>query len=93
MKKLTSIHDFIALKRNTKIKVSDGMKEPPKHHTKKHASWKHRNYVGFLYGTEQFGGPLYVRVTDKIGSMLVNCYPINGSLSFFIEDTTTEEHS
>lgn len=30
------------------VRVSDGTKEPPKHHTKKHGAWELRNYDGFV---------------------------------------------
>ena len=88
MKKLETLQDFITLERNTKITVSDDTEEPPKHHKRKHASWSLRNYTGYLYGTEQLGGPLYIKIASKIGSMFVNNYRVSGSLSFYIDEPT-----
>ncbi|MCY9874031.1 hypothetical protein [Vibrio barjaei] len=31
------------LKRGMRVKMSDGTKEPPKHHTRKHEDWAHNN--------------------------------------------------
>jgi len=35
--------DLTTLNKNDKITISDGSKEPPKHHNKKHSAWKDKN--------------------------------------------------
>jgi hypothetical protein len=37
------------------VTVSDGAKEPPKHHTKKHSAWRRRNFTGVIYSANDLG--------------------------------------
>jgi len=36
-----------------RVRVSDGTKEPPKHHSRKLSSWKGRNYTGAVDEVEE----------------------------------------
>jgi hypothetical protein len=41
------------LKKGTPIRISNGEKQPPKHHTKKLSAWKSKNRVGYFYEYEE----------------------------------------
>ena len=38
-----------------KVSVSDGTKEPPKHHKRKHATWEFNNFTGWVHRVEKDG--------------------------------------
>lgn len=40
------------LKKGQLVKISNGEKEPSKHHTKKHAKWETYNRQGYVYEYE-----------------------------------------
>ena len=40
------------LKKGQLVKISNGEKEPAKHHTKKHAAWEQYNRQGYVYEYE-----------------------------------------
>lgn len=45
----------LPLPKGTKVRVSDGTPEPPARFTRKHASWKARNYEGYVFRHDQSG--------------------------------------
>ena len=57
-KTLKTLADFEQLKKGQTIFVSNGEKEPPKHHTRKHKTWSLRNYKGFVHHFTFSGGSL-----------------------------------
>lgn len=55
------------LEKGTRVRVSDGTEEPPKHHKKKHRLWLMNNFDGYVYRHDQFG----VTVAKNINDMVV----------------------
>jgi len=49
-------------KKGDPVRVSNGEKEPPKHHTRKHAKWRFRNYDGFFHEYDSMG---YIMVDES----------------------------
>lgn len=37
------------------VTISDGAKEPPKHHTNKHRAWRMSNFTGVVHGADDLG--------------------------------------
>lgn len=46
---MLTLDDLKTLKSGTPIRISDGTKQPPKHHTKKLSSWSYNNFNGYFY--------------------------------------------
>lgn len=63
------------LKENDQIIISDGTKEPPKHHTRKHFAWRLNNRTCLVHRYE----PQFSRlgVKDKPNSAVVDCLQVN----------------
>ncbi|WP_199438699.1 hypothetical protein [Vibrio owensii] len=52
-----------------KVKISDGTKEPPKHHTKKHSDWSYRNRIGYVYSVEpEYGSFGLVKSSELVSA-------------------------
>ena len=77
LKTLKTIEDFEQLIKGQRIHISNGEKEPPKHHTKKHKSWYLRNYVGFVYRFGYSAGRYEIAVDSTGTGILVNVYDMN----------------
>ncbi|MDI4654259.1 MULTISPECIES: hypothetical protein [Pseudoalteromonas] len=84
LKTLKSIEDFEQLATGQVIFVSNGEKEPPKHHTRKHKSWSFRNYQGFVHRFGFSAGRYEIVVGTSRSSVMVNAYGID-QLTFQVE--------
>lgn len=84
LKTLTTIEDFEHLKKGQVIYVSNGEKEPPKHHTRKHKTWSFRNYRGYVYRFGYSGGRYEIGIDESRSGILVKVYGIT-DLTFQIE--------
>ena len=60
--------------RGQRVIVSDGTPEPPKHHTRKHASWSMRNYHGYFDRYDKLMDKVMVDESGK-GVMCVGHHP------------------
>lgn len=76
-KTLKTLADFEQLKKGQTIFVSNGEKEPPKHHTRKHKTWSLRNYKGFVHHFTFSGGRYELAVDSTGNAVMVNCYGID----------------
>ncbi|EGQ9284349.1 hypothetical protein F7U66_00580 [Vibrio parahaemolyticus] len=64
-----SINQLSDLKVGMLVSISNGEKEPPKHHTKKHKLWSSRNRKGYVFSVEpEFGSFGLVERFDDISA-------------------------
>lgn len=70
------VTDLSTLEINDVIRISDGTKQPPKHHTKKLSRWTQKNQTALFHGLEH--NNTMIKIKDKPDPIMVHWVSLDG---------------